>query len=110
MHAVGICGSDVHYWKRGRIGDFILNAPMVLGHEASGVVSAVGEGVKNLQVGEIMQYIMNSVASFSLHSTSHTSGIISFLMFQVTELLLRLEYHVEFVHFVKRAATICVVT
>lgn len=52
MHAVGICGSDVHYWKRGRIGDFILTAPMVLGHESSGIVSAVGEGVTNLKVGD----------------------------------------------------------
>ena len=57
MHAVGICGSDVHYWKRGRIGDFILTAPMVLGHESSGIVSAVGEGVTNLKVGKyIMSY------------------------------------------------------
>ncbi|CAH3121192.1 unnamed protein product [Pocillopora meandrina] len=52
MHAVGICGSDVHYWKKGRIGDFILTAPMVLGHESSGVVSAVGEGVTHLKVGD----------------------------------------------------------
>ena len=36
MQDVGICGSDVHYWKHGAIGDFILKAPMVLGHEASG--------------------------------------------------------------------------
>lgn len=52
MHAVGICGSDVHYWKRGRIGDFILTAPMVLGHESSGIVSALGEGVTDLKVGD----------------------------------------------------------
>lgn len=52
MHAVGICGSDVHYWKKGRIGDFILTAPMVLGHESSGIVSAVGEGVTHLKIGD----------------------------------------------------------
>ena len=52
MHAVGICGSDVHYWKKGRIGDFILKAPMVLGHESSGIVSAVGEGVTHLKIGK----------------------------------------------------------
>jgi len=40
--SVGICGSDVHYYEHGRIGDFVVNAPMVLGHEASGVV--VGRG------------------------------------------------------------------
>ena len=52
MKEVGICGSDVHYWTHGRIGDFILKAPMVLGHEASAVVSKLGEGVTNVKVGE----------------------------------------------------------
>ena len=52
MHAVGICGSDVHYLVNGRIGDFIVNAPMILGHEAAGVVSALGEGVTSLKVGK----------------------------------------------------------
>ncbi len=36
IHSVGICGSDVHYYQHGRIGPFVVNAPMVLGHEASG--------------------------------------------------------------------------
>lgn len=52
MHSVGICGSDVHYWQHGRIGDFVLKKPMVLGHEASGRVVKVGSGVKHLKVGE----------------------------------------------------------
>ena len=52
MRSVGICGSDVHYWVEGRIGDFVVKEPMVMGHEASGVVIAMGEGVKNLKVGE----------------------------------------------------------
>jgi D-xylulose reductase len=38
IHTVGICGSDVHYYQHGRIGPFVVNAPMVLGHEASGTV------------------------------------------------------------------------
>ena len=38
MDSVGICGSDVHYWTHGAIGDFIVKAPMVIGHEAAGVV------------------------------------------------------------------------
>lgn len=63
MHAVGICGSDVHYWKRGRIGDFILTAPMVLGHESSGIVSALGEGVTDLKVGK---YIMSLTTAYKL--------------------------------------------
>ncbi|KAL3993042.1 aminoacyl tRNA synthase complex-interacting multifunctional protein 1 [Sarotherodon galilaeus] len=52
MHSVGICGSDVHYWQNGRIGDFVLKKPMVLGHEASGRVAKVGSEVKHLKVGD----------------------------------------------------------
>ncbi|KAJ5156839.1 hypothetical protein N7492_009642 [Penicillium capsulatum] len=48
----GICGSDVHYWQRGRIGDFVLNSPIVLGHESSGTVVEVGSAVKNVRVGD----------------------------------------------------------
>ena len=51
MQAVGICGSDVHYWVEGAIGDFIVKEPMILGHEGSGIVSAIGEGVTHLKVG-----------------------------------------------------------
>ena len=52
MGSVGICGSDVHYWTHGRIGDFIVNEPMILGHEASGKVIKAGKKVKNLAVGD----------------------------------------------------------
>ena len=45
IKAVGICGSDVHYVQHGGIGPFQLTAPMVIGHECSGQVLAVGEGV-----------------------------------------------------------------
>ncbi|KAK7116618.1 sorbitol dehydrogenase-like [Littorina saxatilis] len=52
MKEVGICGSDVHYWTHGEIGDFVVKAPMILGHEASGVVSKLGQGVTSLKVGD----------------------------------------------------------
>ena len=52
MDSVGICGSDVHYWTHGAIGDFIVRAPMVLGHEAAGVVTEVGEAVSHLKAGD----------------------------------------------------------
>merc|ERR1719192_2614693 len=52
MDSVGICGSDVHYWTHGAIGDFIVKAPMVLGHEAAGVVAKLGSNVTNLKVGD----------------------------------------------------------
>uniref|UniRef100_A0A8C6SAU0 Sorbitol dehydrogenase n=1 Tax=Neogobius melanostomus TaxID=47308 RepID=A0A8C6SAU0_9GOBI len=50
MHSVGICGSDVHYWQNGRIGDFVVTKPMVLGHEASGTVVKVGSAVKTCRL------------------------------------------------------------
>jgi D-xylulose reductase len=49
---VGICGSDVHYYKHGSIGPFVVKEPMVLGHEAAGVVVKVGGEVKNLAPGD----------------------------------------------------------
>jgi len=52
LHTVGICGSDVHYYETGRIGPFVVEEPMVLGHEASGTVIEVGAEVKNLKVGD----------------------------------------------------------
>lgn len=44
--AVGVCGSDVHYYEEGRIGRQIVQYPTLLGHEAAGVVDAVGPGVE----------------------------------------------------------------
>lgn len=52
IDTVGICGSDVHYYTHGRIGSFIVKSPMVLGHEAAGVVVDVGSEVKTLRPGD----------------------------------------------------------
>jgi D-xylulose reductase len=52
IETVGICGSDVHYYEYGKIGPFVVNAPMVLGHEAAGTIVEVGKEVKNLRVGD----------------------------------------------------------
>ena len=51
-HTVGICGSDVHYYTHGRLGRYVVEAPMILGHEASGIVAEVGEGVEGFAVGD----------------------------------------------------------
>lgn len=50
--AVGICGSDVHYFDHGRIADFVVREPLVLGHEASGTIRAVGAEVTDRAVGQ----------------------------------------------------------
>jgi D-xylulose reductase len=50
--AVGICGSDVHYYREGNIGDFVVRSPMILGHEAAGEVIETGSNVSGLSVGD----------------------------------------------------------
>jgi D-xylulose reductase len=52
VDAVGICGSDVHYYTHGKIGNFIVKEPMVLGHEAAGTIIETGKNVKNLKAGD----------------------------------------------------------
>ncbi|MEM6372266.1 MAG: NAD(P)-dependent alcohol dehydrogenase [Pseudomonadota bacterium] len=52
VDTVGVCGSDVHYYTHGKIGPFVVNAPMVLGHEAAGTISEVGKDVTHLSVGD----------------------------------------------------------
>lgn len=55
MAAGGICGSDLHYYQHGGIGEAIrLKQPMVLGHEVSGHISAMGESVENFAVGDLV--------------------------------------------------------
>src|SRR3954452_16067568 len=50
--AVGVCGSNVHYYDHGRIGPYVVDHPLVLGHEAGGVVEHVGSGVTSLVEGQ----------------------------------------------------------
>jgi len=50
--SVGVCGSDTHYYEHGRIGQFVVEDPLVLGHEASGEVTALGAGVISPAVGQ----------------------------------------------------------
>ena len=52
LEYVGICGSDLHYYEHGRIGDYIVEPPFVLGHEPGGTVVEVGKNVKHLKVGD----------------------------------------------------------
>jgi L-iditol 2-dehydrogenase len=51
VHACGICASDVHYYEYGAIGRYVVEAPMILGHEAAGEVISVGARVTSLSVG-----------------------------------------------------------
>ncbi len=50
--AVGVCGSDVHYYVEGRIGRYVVEKPLILGHEIAGTVEAVGDRVTGLRPGD----------------------------------------------------------
>ena len=52
MREIGICGSDVHYYQHGRIGDNVVEDPLVLGHESAGEVVAAGDDVEDLKPGD----------------------------------------------------------
>ncbi|MEN6355448.1 MAG: NAD(P)-dependent alcohol dehydrogenase [Armatimonadota bacterium] len=52
IKSVGICASDLHYYREARIGTTTITDPIVMGHEASGVITALGEGVESLKVGD----------------------------------------------------------
>ena len=49
---VGVCGSDCHYYQRGRIGPFVVTEPLILGHECAGTVVEVGAAVTHLRPGD----------------------------------------------------------
>jgi len=52
IEAVGVCGSDTAYFTHGRIGDWVVDGPLILGHEVSGRVVSVGEAVTRVAVGD----------------------------------------------------------
>jgi L-iditol 2-dehydrogenase len=51
IRKVGVCGSDIHLYQKGRIGEIVMEGPFVIGHECMGVVEAVGEGADDALVG-----------------------------------------------------------
>src|SRR3954469_25360405 len=52
VSSVGVCGSDTHYYRDGRLGSFVVDAPLVLGHEAAGTIVDVGEGIDRSRIGQ----------------------------------------------------------
>ncbi len=54
IHTVGICGSDMHYYKEGKIGEQIINFPFTVGHECSATVEEIGSKVKRVKVGDLV--------------------------------------------------------
>ena len=52
VSSVGVCGSDTHYYRHGRVGGFVVEAPLVLGHEAAGTIVGVGDSVDQSRIGQ----------------------------------------------------------
>jgi L-iditol 2-dehydrogenase len=52
VKSTGICGSDIHFWRSGCIGPLTVEGDCILGHEAAGIIVAVGTGVKDLKPGD----------------------------------------------------------
>ncbi|WP_157071006.1 NAD(P)-dependent alcohol dehydrogenase [Alicyclobacillus acidiphilus] len=52
MEAVGVCGSDVHYYEHGKIGRYVVEQPLILGHECAGTIVRAGKAVTNVSVGD----------------------------------------------------------
>ncbi|KAK7898002.1 hypothetical protein LTR67_004634 [Exophiala xenobiotica] len=59
VKATGLCGSDLHYYHHGRNGNFVLKSPLVLGHEASGVITAVPESSNGATNGVVPSSALN---------------------------------------------------
>jgi L-iditol 2-dehydrogenase len=54
IKSIGVCGSDVHYYKDGKIGTQVVEYPFVVGHECSGIVEKCGSGVSHLVPGDLV--------------------------------------------------------
>lgn len=52
VKSVGICASDAHWYREGRIGTTVMTEPLVLGHEVSGEIAAVASDVTNVRPGD----------------------------------------------------------
>jgi threonine dehydrogenase-like Zn-dependent dehydrogenase len=67
VRATGICGSDVHFWKHGNIGDSVITKDCGLGHESSGIVIKTGSNVKTFNIGKsCVSSLITSFPAFTL--------------------------------------------
>ena len=82
MASVGICGSDLKYWKYGVCGRFTLVDPMIIGHEGSGTVVKVGGAVKDLNPGTVFhcQLLISKKNVYTLMVADTISGLNLFLL------------------------------
>ena len=70
LEYVGICGSDMHYYETGAIGNYVVKPPFVLGHEPGGTVVEVGSAVKHLKVGDRARPAVTASSAVRANTTS----------------------------------------
>jgi L-iditol 2-dehydrogenase len=51
VRTTGICGSDIHFWRHGKIGDLSIDGDCILGHESAGVILKTGRNITHLKTG-----------------------------------------------------------
>lgn len=82
LGAVGICGSDIHYYSEGKIGDQLVQYPFIMGHECTGVVEEIGDGVTHVKPGNriaIDPAISCGICQQCLQKRPHTCENLRFL-------------------------------
>ncbi|MDR2097893.1 MAG: NAD(P)-dependent alcohol dehydrogenase [Spirochaetaceae bacterium] len=84
IKACGICGSDIHYYNEGAIGDFVVREPMILGHEAAGLVIEKGSAVKRLEIGDRVCMEPGIPSAFSAETMSGNYNIDPDVVFWAT--------------------------
>src|SRR5690554_4064702 len=52
--SIGVCGSDIHYYKEGKIGTQVVEYPFAVGHECSGIIQEAGAGVRHVKAGDLV--------------------------------------------------------
>lgn len=82
VRATGLCGSDLHYYNHGRNGDFVVRSPMALGHESSGVVTAIGPEVTSLKVGDRVALEVGLFCGSCLYCVSDRYNLCSNMRFR----------------------------
>lgn len=102
VKCVGVCGSDLHYFSQGNIGDFVVTGDFILGHEAAGVVEKIGDEVKHLKVGDIVAMEPGVPCSQCEFCLSGKYNLCPDVEFFATP-----PYHGVFAEYVKHPAKMC---
>ncbi len=102
VDVVGICGSDVHYYEKGRIGDFVVDGDFILGHECAGFVTALGDEVTDLKVGDRVALEPGVVCGECEMCLSGKYNLCEHVEFFATP-----PYHGVFSNYVKHPANLC---